>query len=213
MVGMTQNVHHTDDVFGHTMAVLQATNPDLEERLIALFHDIGKVVTRSETPTGVHFYGHEEAGQEVAEKVMRDLKYPLELIQAVKLGIRNHMRLKQGGDTAAGLSDKTLRKFQLELGDKLEKVLNVIHADNISHADASAMPNQIAKVRERLKMLDIKTKQPDLPLNGFDLMKLGVKQGKKIGEILMALKDAWMEKGHLSKEEAIAIVQSMNREP
>jgi putative nucleotidyltransferase with HDIG domain len=156
---MTQNVHHKEDVFGHILTVLQGTNPDLVTRLIALFHDIGKVVTRSETPTGVHFYGHEDVGADVAEKIMRDLKYPTELVDAVKLGVRNHMRLKSGGDEA-NLTDKTLRKFKIALGDQLEQVLDVIHADNVAHADASAMPNQVEKVRQRLKTLDVQVKKP-----------------------------------------------------
>jgi response regulator RpfG family c-di-GMP phosphodiesterase len=42
MVGMTQNVHHSEDVFGHTLSVIGATQPELINRLMALFHDIGK---------------------------------------------------------------------------------------------------------------------------------------------------------------------------
>lgn len=208
-VGMTQNVHHKEDVFGHTLSVLQGTNPDLVTRLMALFHDIGKVVTRSETPTGVHFYGHEDAGADVAEKIMRDLKYPTELIQAVKLGVKNHMRLKQGGDDAVKLSDKALRKFKLELGDQLEHVLDVIHADNTAHADASAMPNQIENVRRRLKALDVQVKKPQLPINGDDLIKMGINPGPAIGRILSAVTEAWYENPNISREEALAVAQRM----
>lgn len=209
MVGMTQNVHHTHDVFDHTMEVLKNTQPELVRRLIALFHDVGKVATRSETPTGVHFYGHEDEGEKIVDRILRDLKYPLEIINAVKQGVKNHMRLKQGGDDAVKLSDKALRKFKMELGDNLENILDVIHADNIAHADASAMPNQIQKVRDRLKALDVQVKKPTLPINGNDLMQLGVPQGPMIGKILSAVTDAWFENPNLSREEAIAIVQRM----
>jgi len=208
-VGMTQNAHHSEDVFGHTLSVLQSTRPDLVTRLMALFHDIGKVVTRSETPTGVHFYGHEDAGVEVVERIMMNLKYPRELIDAVKLGVRNHMRLKQGGDDAVKLSDKTLRKFKIELGDQLEKVLDVIHADNTAHAGPSAMPNQIEKVRQRLKVLDVKVKKPELPINGNDLMAMGVKQGPMIGKVLSAVTDAWFENPNITRDEAMAIAQTV----
>lgn len=208
-VGMTQNIHHKEDVFDHTLSVLQGTKPELVTRLMALFHDIGKVVTRSETPTGVHFYGHEDAGTDVAERIMQSLKYPTELIQAVKLGIKNHMRLKQGGDDAVKLSDKALRKFKLELGDQLEHVLNVIHADNTAHADASAMPNQIDNVRRRLDALDIQVTKPQLPINGNDLIQLGIPPGPKIGKILSAITDAWYENPKISKEEALQIAKSL----
>ena len=205
-VGMSQNIHHKQDVFDHTMSVLQGTNPDLVTRLIALFHDIGKVATRSETPTGVHFYGHEDVGADVAEKIMRDLKYPTELIDAVKLGVRNHMRLKSGGDDA-NLTDKTLRKFKIALGDQLEKVLDVIHADNVAHADASAMPNQVGKVRQRLKTLDVQVKKPNLPINGEDLKAMGLSPGPIFSQILGAVTDAWYENPNISREEALEIAR------
>lgn len=209
-VGMTQNVHHKEDVFNHILTVLQNTKPELVSRLIALFHDIGKVATRSETPTGVHFYGHEEVGAEMAEKIMQDLKYPTELINAVKLGVKNHMRLKQGGDDAIKLSDKALRKFKMELGDHLEHILDVIHADNIAHADASAMHNQINNVRRRLSALNLQVKKPQLPIDGNDLIQLGIPPGPKIGKILSAITDAWFENPNISREEAIQIVKVLN---
>lgn len=208
-IGMTQNVHHTHDVFDHTLQVLKNTNPELLPRLMALFHDIGKIATREETPTGVHFYGHEDAGEGIVDQILRNLKYPLEIINAVKMGVKNHMRLKQGGDDAVKISDKTLRKFKMELGDNLEHVLSVIHADNIAHADASAMPNQIEIVRKRLKALDVQVKKPTLPISGNDLLAIGVKQGPKIGQIMSAITDAWFGNPNITREEALAIVRSM----
>jgi putative nucleotidyltransferase with HDIG domain len=208
-VGMTQNVHHKDDVFDHTMEVLKKTKPELIQRLTALFHDIGKVVTRSETPTGVHFYGHEDAGADIVERIMRDLKYPTELINAVKLGVKNHMRLKSGGDTAVKLSDKALRKFKIEMGEHLENLLDVMHADNIAHASASAMPNQIENVRKRLDNLEITVDKPNLPINGFDLKRLGLKPGPLFSEIMSAVTDAWYENPNIGKEEAIQIAKQV----
>lgn len=208
-VGMMQNKHHKHDVFDHTLEVLSKTKPEMVQRLMALFHDIGKISTRSETPTGVHFYGHEDAGEEIVDSILRNLKYPLEVIQAVKLGVKNHMRLKSGGDDTVKISDKALRKFKMELGDNLENVLDVIHADNIAHADASAMPNQIEKVRQRLKALDVQVKKPVLPINGNDLIQMGVPQGPMVGKILSAVTDAWFENPNISKEQAYAIVKKI----
>lgn len=209
MVGMTQNVHHKDDVFDHTLEVLSKTSPELVRRLMGLFHDIGKIVTRSETPTGVHFYGHEDAGVDIVDRVMRDLKYPNELVDAVKAGVKNHMRLKRGGDDAVQLTDKALRKFKIELGNNLEHVLDLIHADNISHAETSSMPNQINHVRKRLDALDVKVQKPTLPLNGNELIQLGIPQGPMIGKVMTAITDAWFGNPSLSKEEAVAIARQV----
>jgi putative nucleotidyltransferase with HDIG domain len=209
-VKMSQNVHHKHDVFGHTLDVLKKTNPVLLQRLMALFHDIGKTVTRSVTPTGVHFYGHEDAGAEMASSILHRLKYPNEVIDAVVLGVKNHMKLKHGGDDAVKLSDKSLRKFQVMIGDKLDDVLDVIHADNVAHSDSSSMPNQINNVRERLKTLNVNTPStPKLPINGGDLIQMGIKPGPIFAKILSAVTDKWYENPSISKEEAVNIAKDI----
>lgn len=210
--GMKQNKHHTDDVFKHSMSVLSNTPPNLKSRLIALFHDIGKTLTRTVDEKGeVHFYGHEKEGVKVARSIMTRLKYPNELIDAVASGIENHMYLKHGGDDATKISDKTLRKFMSSVGDNLEYILDVIHADNISHSDESALPNQINIVRERLKKLnsEITSSNEKLPINGDDLIKLGLKPSPLFKTILDAIKDAWYENPNLTKEDALKIVNDL----
>lgn len=207
---MTQNIHHKANVWQHTLDVLSKTKPELLNRLTALFHDIGKVATKSITPTGVHFYGHEDVGSEMVEKILSRLKYPNQIISSVALGVKNHMRLKSGGDTSVNLSDKALRKFKMELGDNLETILDVIHADNISHSDESSMPNQIDNVRKRLTKLDVSTKKkPDLPINGNDLISMGLKPGPIFSKILSAITEAWFDNPKLSREEALTIAKSM----
>lgn len=210
MVGMTQNVHHTDDVFNHTMAVLQGTKPDQVTRLIALFHDVGKVVTRAVTPKGVQFIGHEKESGKKAEQIMRSLKYPVDLIKLVRRGVEEHMKLKHGGDDAVKLSDDTLRRFYIKLGDTLEQVLDVIHADNVSHAGPSSMPNQIENVRRRLAALNIQVKQPELPYDGDQLQSIfGVPEGEGVGIILNIMTNLWYKNGHVSKRDAEHVVKSV----
>jgi putative nucleotidyltransferase with HDIG domain len=211
-IGMAQNDYHTEDVFGHTMTVLKNTPPELKTRLIALFHDIGKTVTKSVDPDGkVHFYGHEEASERLVRQVMTRLKYPNDLIDAVANGVRNHMYLKHGEDDTSKLSDKTLRKFVASVGDNLEYVLDAIHADNISHAGNTAMTNQINNVRERLKTLNTNVRKENmkLPIDGNDLIQLGFKPSPIFREILDAVQDAWYENPNMTRDDALEIVKSI----
>jgi len=211
-IKMTQNKFHNKTVFGHTLDVLSKTDPVLIQRLMGLFHDIGKVVTRSVTPTGVHFYGHEYEGSKMVYDIMTRLKYPKELIEPVSQGVKSHMRLKQGDDTAVNLSDKSLRKFKVEMGDNLENVLGLIHADNLSHAPGSEMPNQIDNIRKRLDSLkmDIPKGKPKLPITGDDLQKdLGLKPGPIYSEIMKAVTEAWYENPQISKSKAIEIAKKV----
>lgn len=207
-IGMSQNKYHVEDVFNHTMDVLKNTKPELVQKLMAIFHDIGKIATRSETPTGIHFYGHENVGSDMVEKIMKELKYPNDLIEMVKLGVKNHMRLKSGGDTSVNLSDKSLRKFKIEVGEQLENILDLIHSDNLAHSDASAMPNQIENIRKRLATLDIKVQKPNLPINGNDLIAMGLKPGLLFKELLKLVTDKWFEDPGLSKENATILVKN-----
>jgi len=209
MIGMTQNAHHTDDVFDHTMAVLDKTPPELIRRRMALFHDIGKLVTRTVTKTGVHFYGHEEAGPDVIQKVMSNLKYPQIDIDAVKLGCKYHMKLKHGGDDASKLSDATLREFKIEMGEYLEHLLDVIHADNISHADSSTMPGQIEMVRQRLRQENMKMDKVTLPITGEDLIAMGIEPGPRIGKIMKSLRKAWYKNPYMTKQQALNIAKGI----
>jgi tRNA nucleotidyltransferase/poly(A) polymerase len=210
-INMTQNIHHKHDVFQHTLDVLSKTEPILVQRLMALFHDIGKTVTRSIEPNtkGVHFYGHEIEGEKIVEDVMNRLKYPRELINAVKLGVRNHMRLKQSGDTGVHIKDKTLLKFRNEMGEQLENVLNLMHADNISHSDASSMPNQISGIRQRLESLKNVPVRPKMPIDGYDLTLMGLKPGPIFKEIMNAVAEAWYENPALTKREALEIARKV----
>lgn len=214
-VGMKQNIHHKQDVFKHSMDVLSKTPADLKTRLIALFHDIGKVLTKTVSPEGsVHFYGHEIAGEEMVKKIMNRLRYPKELTDAVALGVRHHMYLKQGGDDASGLSDKSIRKFISAVGNNLENILDVIHADNISHSETSSMPNQINVVRQRINDLNtnIENTKLKLPIDGKDIISLGIKRGPNVGKLLNAVQEAWYENPNLSREEAFEIVNKMRSE-
>ena len=60
------------DVWKHTKQVVMQATPRLEVRWSALFHDVGKVKTRSFGPNGeVHFFGHAEVGARMFDKLER----------------------------------------------------------------------------------------------------------------------------------------------
>ena len=119
------------------------------------------------------------------------------------------MVLKQGGSEGENLSDKTLRKFVNTVGENLEDILDLIHADNISHSAESSMPNQINNVRSRIKKLesDLDGKGVKLPINGNDLIAMGLKPSALFREIMAAVQNAWYENPNLTRDEALEIVK------
>ena len=206
LVGLKQNRYHVWDANKHTLEVVKAVPAELVRRLTALLHDIGKAQTQSVIAGELHFYRHEEIGAEMAEDILRRLKYPTDIISAVVAGVGNHMRLKGAGLEGEIVSDKALRKLKNDLGPHIEHILDVMHADNLSHA--VPMDKQIPKVRDRLSKLGMPEGKIVLPIDGNDVISiLKIEPGPKVGKLLAKVKDAWLANPHLTRDEAIAIIK------
>jgi len=210
LIGLKQNKYHIWDANKHTLEVLKGTPSDLQTRLAALFHDIGKAETREIIDNEVHFYNHEDVGADIARDMMKRLKYPNTVIDAVTKMVGKHMRFKQAGKEGEIISDKKLRKFQADIGEHLEQTLDLMHADNIAHAPEHSLELQIPNIRKRLKNLKevpVTSKIP-LPVNGFDVMKeTGVRPGPIVKTLLAVVADAWYEDPDITKNQALALVR------
>jgi len=216
LVGLKQNKYHIWDANQHTMQVLKNTPADLITRLGALFHDIGKAETKEVIDSTVHFYNHENVGAEIARDIMKRLKYPNKIIDAVTKIVGSHMRIKQAGKEGEVISDKKLRKLSADMDDHLENLLDVIHADNICHAPEHNMEKQIPAIRRRLKNLkDAPTtsKRPPIPIDGRDVMKVtGISPGPLVKVLLDVVIDKWYEDPDITKREALALVEKTFKE-
>jgi poly(A) polymerase len=209
LIGLQQNKYHIWDANKHTLEVLKNVPADLPTRLAALFHDIGKAETQSIVNNEIHFYEHEDVGKDIAQDIMKRLRYPNNVIDAVTTAVAAHMRLKAAGKEGEVISDKALRKLQNDLGDHLDMTLDLMAADNIAHAPEFKLEKQIPAIRERLKHLNaasVSSKIP-IPLNGFDVMKLtGVRPGPIVKILLDVVKDAWFGNPDITKQEALDLV-------
>ena len=208
--GLEQNKFHKFDAMKHTLEVLKQTPPELVTRLAALFHDVGKAATKSVVDNEIHFYKHELVGADMVEAILRRLKYPLDIIKKVKVAVEQHMRTKQYGLESEKVSDKVLRKLKADLGDHLQTTLDLMHADNLSHADDYNMPMQIPKLRDRLKSLENEPAKIKLPVDGNDVMKrYKIPGGPMIKELLKAVEEAYYENPNITKNQAYAIMDRL----
>jgi poly(A) polymerase len=212
MIGVEQNKFHDKDAYGHTLDVLNNTPSILTKRLAALFHDVGKVDTKTEVDGVIHFYGHADKGSEITEIVLKSLKYSSDEITRVSKVIKNHMRLKESGDFGEEISNKSLRKLRREVGECLEDTLDVMQADNSSHSDkAGAMRlHQIEGIRKRLQELDADRVQGiKLPVSGDDIIReFRIKPGPIFKELLDLVQDAVDENPDLTREEGLQIISN-----
>ena len=79
----------TQTVYDHTMHELDSVQ-SFPARVMALCHDIGKIVTPSEILP--HHYEHEKRGLEVAQKFFDRLKAPNKFRRPARLAIAEHMK-------------------------------------------------------------------------------------------------------------------------
>ena len=214
--GLEQNKYHFGDVFEHTLKVIENTRNDLELRMAALLHDIGKINTRTVDDNGnVHFYKHELVSAEMCDTILRRLKYSNDFIKTVQILVKNHMRTKNWGNDCNHMKDKTLRKMQYELGNNMMKCLELIDADNKAHAPEYCMPNQLENIVKRLKQFKEEGTSMEnykLLVNGNDVMKvLGIEPCARVKECLNWLLKFTFNNPKISREELLKNIKQYRK--
>ncbi|MFA5575888.1 MAG: HD domain-containing protein [Tissierellaceae bacterium] len=193
--------YHDKDVYGHTLCVLDKTPAILHLRLAALFHDIGKPHTLSIDEDGIgHFYGHDKWSTETAKKVLKRLRASNELIGRVTILVENHM--KRHDD----LKEKGLKRLLSKIGE--EEIFALIEfqkADKLcSRADANI---EDLIQREKDIRAIVEKKEPysmkHLAINGDDLIKLGYKEGKPLGDVLQHLLKLVLDNPDLNNKQSL----------
>ncbi len=204
IMNVTQNKFHDKDVLEHTLAVLEKTPLNQILRFSALLHDIGKARTRTEDKAGVHFYKHEIISSQMAKEILKRLKFSKDDIKDVSFIIKNHMRLKSFGNKLESLSNKAIRKLILSSGNKLGILLDLIHADNLSHAADYCLPEQIPELRKRIEKIKMELAENKFPVSGKDVIdyfKIG--SGKKVGRLLSEAEEIWHDHPNWDKEKIL----------
>jgi len=122
-----RNIHlEGETVFDHTIKCLWECNSDIVIQLGVLYHDVGKIPTRTVSEGKVQFLGHETVGIELAESDLLRLKIPLEIIEKVKLAIKYHMSIH---NVIEAKSTRSIRRLIRELGENLNYILEIGRAD------------------------------------------------------------------------------------
>jgi poly(A) polymerase len=213
MVGFGDGEWRHKDVWKHTKQVVTQSEPRLEVRYGALFHDIGKVKTRSISPDGeVHFFGHAEVGARMFDKLEKRGKlfaHEDALRSEVRFLVLHHLRASQYDGK---WTDSAVRRFAREMGPYLEDLLCLSRADITTKRPEKKRRgiSMIDGLAERItELAAIDAKQPPLPTGlGNELMNaFGIPPSKKLGDLKRALELA-VEAGEIEERlEAAAYVQ------
>jgi poly(A) polymerase len=213
LVGFGDGEWRHKDVWKHTKQVVAQSVPRLEVRYGALFHDIGKVKTRSISPDGeVHFFGHAEVGARMFDKAERRRRlFDAEpaLRDEVRFLVLHHLRASQYD---GNWTDSAVRRFAREIGPSLDNLLCLSRADITTKRPEKKRRgiNMINGLAERIRDLAaIDAKQPPLPTGlGTELMSVfGIPPSKKLGDIKRALELA-VDAGEIEERlESAAYIQ------
>jgi poly(A) polymerase len=196
MVGFGDGEWRHKDVWKHTKQVVRQSVPKLEVRWAALFHDIGKVKTRSITPDGkVHFLGHAEVGTRMFEKLDRRLSlfvHEPSLKTTVRFLILHHLRANQ---YSPDWSDSAVRRFARELGEHLGELLCLARADITTKRPEKKRRGlqQIEELEQRISRLAAEDAVvPPLPSGIGDaiMTAFGLPPSRKVGEVKRLLESA-----------------------
>lgn len=204
------------DVYQHTLTVLDQAMaletgpegavpaPDLELRLAAIMHDVGKPATRRFLPDGtVTFHGHDHVGARMTRKRLTALRFDKQTVKDVSRLVELHLRFHGYAD--AGWSDSAVRRYVTDAGPLLERLHRLTRADvttrnkrkarmlDAAYDDLEARISQLAAEEELAAI------RPDL--DGQQIMaELGIEPGPVVGEAYRFLMDLRMEKGPIGED-------------
>lgn len=184
MMGFQQhNKYHVYDVWGHTARAVAASASDLVVRLALLLHDIGKPECFTLEEGIGHFYGHAHKSQEIAESVLKELKFSNEILSSVVqlVGYHDSMLIASKPAVKRWLNKigemQTRRLLEVQRGDVLGQCERY-HAERLQRL--KAFESLIDEVVADEACFSLK----DLAITGNDIILLGFEPGKIIGKIL-----------------------------
>jgi tRNA nucleotidyltransferase (CCA-adding enzyme) len=195
--GCAQNRYHRFDVWEHTLRTLDRVPPNsLVLRLAALLHDIGKPSTRAVHPqTGDNtFYGHEIVGANMADALMRRLRFSNDLRDQVTALVRHHIVAYESNWT-----DAAVRRWTNRVGSqRVSDILELARADVTAKGqDAAPQIRDLVELDRRIKTA-IESNHAlclkDLRISGSTLVEeLNLLPGPMIGVLLRALLEDVLE--------------------
>lgn len=228
-----KNFHSEGDVCQHTrLAIMKLFSPEFRKQfkirkpslqlmVATLFHDIGKPFT-IQTPERdkmdrIRFNNHDIVGAKLTLKICQRLK----LSSPEKIGIncekvawlvQHHMLFVQGDIEKMRAS--TIEKYFFNDNNPGDELLQLSFADisatipekgKPDYSDFKAMLKRIEKIR---KLGKNKKQLPKALINGNEIMRaFKLSPGKKIGELLMILREAQLSGKIKNKQQAKRLIK------
>ncbi|MDX1973481.1 MAG: CCA tRNA nucleotidyltransferase [Candidatus Sumerlaeia bacterium] len=188
--------HPEGDVLSHTLLACEVEPSRTKvSRWAALLHDVGKPDTFKFEEGKITFYQHEYVGAEIADGILRRLKFSVEERTLITQVVERHMRFMNAHDW----SKSTLRRFLAEE--------SIAHDLNVHFADCMAC-HQLLTAWDLVRRKQLEFQEalanpvPPPLLNGRELIEMGYTPSPVFKKLLHQLQDLQMEGELTTKEEA-----------
>jgi poly(A) polymerase len=199
--------HPEGDVYTHTCIMLEMLETDapLELCLAVLLHDIAKPLCRTfdEEAGRIRFNGHDAMGAEMADRILRRLRYSNDVVAAVVPMVARHMQFMN----VQKMRTAKLKRFMSgpDFGSEME-----LHRVDCGSSNGFTDNYEFLQA----KALEFSS-EPLIPpplVTGRDLIKLGLKPGPRFKEILEAVETEQLEGRILDREPALDYLRALAAE-
>lgn len=204
--GCEQNPeHHPEgDVAVHTNLLLVDLQKDCSVTLAlaVLLHDVGKPATAKLSPVTGHntFHGHAEVGATKAGDMLRRLKFPTNVVDAVVGNVAQHMKFFE----VEKMKKSTLARFARQ--DNFAELLELHRLDcRASNGDLSTHTFVVNFLNE----VPAAQLRPERLVTGDDLVQLGFTPGPLFKKLLEAVETAQLEGQVTDQASAFALVRKL----
>lgn len=204
MVGVEQNTpHHRYDVADHTLHAMKNVKKDKILRLTMLFHDMGKPSMKTTDEKGRdHFKGHALVSEEIARSVMRRLKFDNDTVKKVTRLVCYH-------DYRIEATPQNVRRAMNRIGVELFPYYLAVRMADVKAQSPYRRREKIENIvamrelyQEVLMNGECVTLR-DLAVTGKDLMQIGMKPGRELGNMLNELLEWVIDDPACNKKEIL----------
>ncbi len=219
IIGVEQEAdfHPEGDVWTHSLIAVDVAAEIVEReslsgddaltiKLAALLHDLGKpATTQKRLVRGqwrITSYGHEEAGIEPTRQFLSRMEFGNNVNERVEKLVRYHMYLSSNPNP----DQAAIRRLSTKISpSSIQQLSFVMEADRRGRVGLPQGLDEIINLTKLASEVGV-TQEPQRPIiQGRDLIALGLKPGKKFGEIIRNVQEAYLSGNIQTREEALEL--------
>jgi tRNA nucleotidyltransferase/poly(A) polymerase len=196
--------HPEGDVYTHTCIMLEMLPQDasLELCLAVLLHDIAKPPCQT-FDDRIRFNGHDAMGAEMAEAILRRLRYSNEVTEAVVPMVARHMQF---------MNVQQMRTAKLKRFMAAPHFAEEMELHRVDCGSSNGFTDNYEFLQAKAAEFAAEPLIPPPLVTGRDLISLGLRPGPDFGKILERLQTEQLEGRILDRESALNYLKELTAE-